>query len=45
MFILDNLWETLPRPPFGDEETEEAANRVYEYVWQQSASRHDFVTV
>ncbi len=43
MFILDNLWEALPRPPFSDEETEEVANRVYEYVWQRSASRHDFL--
>jgi type I restriction enzyme, R subunit len=41
MFILDNLWESLPRPPFSDEETEEVANRVYDYVWQRSASGHD----
>ena len=40
VFILDNLWEALPRPPFSDEETEEVANRVYEYVWQRSASGH-----
>lgn len=41
VFILDNLWEALPRPPFSEEETEEVANRVYEYVWQRSASGHD----
>ena len=40
VFILDNLWEALPRPLFSDEETEEVANRVYENVWQRSASGH-----
>jgi type I restriction enzyme R subunit len=40
LFILDSLWQALPRPPFSDEETEEAANRVYDYVWQRSASGH-----
>jgi type I restriction enzyme R subunit len=34
--ILDWLFETLPRPPFTDTETESLANRVYEYVWQQN---------
>jgi type I restriction enzyme R subunit len=43
IFILDNLWEALPRPPFGEDETEEIANRVYEYVWQRSASGHDLL--
>jgi type I restriction enzyme R subunit len=41
VFILDNLWEAMPRPPFNDEETEEVAARVYEYIWQRSASGHD----
>jgi type I restriction enzyme R subunit len=41
VFILDNLWRALPRPPFTDEETEAVANRVYDFVWQQSASGHD----
>jgi type I restriction enzyme R subunit len=41
VFILDNLWQALPRPPFSDEETEAVANRVYDYVWQRSASGHD----
>ena len=41
VFILDNLWQSLPRPPFSDEETEAVASRVYDYVWQRSASgRH-----
>jgi type I restriction enzyme R subunit len=43
MSILDNLWQSLPRPPFTDEETEELAARVYEYVWQRSASGHDLL--
>jgi type I restriction enzyme, R subunit len=38
IFILDNLWQNLPRPPFTDEETEALASRVYDYVWQRSAS-------
>ena len=38
VFILDNLWQALPRPPFSDEETEAVANRVYDYVWQRSAA-------
>ena len=38
VFILDNLWQSLPRPPFTVEETEVLAGRVYDYVWQRSAS-------
>ncbi|MCX5852078.1 MAG: DUF3387 domain-containing protein [Deltaproteobacteria bacterium] len=38
VLILNNLWNTLPRPPFTDNETENLADRVYDYVWQQSAS-------
>ena len=41
VFILDTLWQSLPRPPFTDEETESVAERVYDYVWQRSASGHD----
>ncbi len=44
MFILDDLWRSLPRPPFTDEETEDLAARVYEYVWQRSASGHNALT-
>ena len=43
MFILDKLWAALPRPPFSEEETEKVAYRVYDYVWQRSGSRHDFL--
>lgn len=41
VFIVDNLFQVLPRPPFTDEETEAAAKRVYDYVFQQSRSGHD----
>ena len=38
VFILDRLYESLPRPPFNEAETEDVASRVYDYVWQRSAS-------
>lgn len=38
VFIRDSLWQSLPRPPFTDEEAEAAAGRIYEFVWQRSAS-------
>jgi type I restriction enzyme R subunit len=39
MFVLDNLWEALPRPPYTEQETQDLAARVYDHVWQQSAGR------
>jgi type I restriction enzyme R subunit len=41
VFILDGLYRELPRPPFTEAETEAIASRVYDYVWQRSASGHD----
>ncbi|HEY3946863.1 MAG TPA: hypothetical protein VGL78_16680 [Solirubrobacteraceae bacterium] len=38
VFVLDTLWTNLPRPPFTDDETEDAAERVYDYVWQLGAT-------
>ncbi len=38
VFILDELYAVLRRPPFTEAETEEIASRVYDYVWQRSAS-------
>ncbi len=38
VFVLDSLYRSLPRPPYSDEETEALAGRVYEYVWERSAS-------
>jgi type I restriction enzyme R subunit len=37
VFILDDLWQSLPRPPFTEEDTELLADRVYDYIWQRSA--------
>ena len=45
VFILDRLYESLPRPPFTDAETEDVALRVYDYVWQRSASDQDLASV
>ncbi|MBK7782556.1 MAG: type I restriction endonuclease subunit R [Ardenticatenia bacterium] len=41
VFILDRLYESLPRPPFTEDETTDIASRVYDYVWQRSASGQD----
>ncbi|HEU4455721.1 MAG TPA: HsdR family type I site-specific deoxyribonuclease, partial [Longimicrobium sp.] len=38
VFVLDSLWESLPRPPFTDQETEEIAERVYDFLWQRRAA-------
>jgi type I restriction enzyme R subunit len=38
VFILDRLYESIPRPPFTETETEDIASRVYDYVWQRSAT-------
>jgi type I restriction enzyme R subunit len=43
VFILDRLYGALPRPPFTEEETEVAAENVYDYIWQRSASGHDIL--
>ena len=40
IFVLDNLYRALPRPPYTDKETENIAERVYDYVWQRSAGGH-----
>jgi type I restriction enzyme R subunit len=38
ILILDNLYTSLPRPPFSEEETDTAAARIYDFVWQRSAA-------
>ena len=43
VFILDNLWRSLPRPPFTEEETEGLAGRIYDYVWERSAGGGDLL--
>jgi len=37
MFILDNLWQSLPQPPFSDSEKQAVANKVYNFVWHRAA--------
>ncbi|MDD2708551.1 MAG: type I restriction endonuclease subunit R [Verrucomicrobiae bacterium] len=36
MFILDNLFASLPRPPFTEEEAEALSTKLYDFVFQQS---------
>lgn len=36
VFILDNLYASLPRPPFTDDDAETLAEQLYGFVWQQS---------
>jgi type I restriction enzyme R subunit len=38
IFILDNLWKSLPRPPFTEAETEQAAERIYDYIFERNLS-------
>jgi type I restriction enzyme R subunit len=38
MSILDSLWEKLPKPPFSEEDTELLTDRIYDYVWQRTAT-------
>ena len=37
VFILDRLYQALPRPPFTDAEIERASDDVYGFLWQKSA--------
>jgi len=43
VFLLDRLYAALPQPPFTEAETEAAAARVYDYVWQRSAFGWDLL--
>ena len=38
VFILDEIYASLPTPPFTAEEKKTFANEVYEHVWQQAVS-------
>jgi type I restriction enzyme, R subunit len=37
VLILDKLWQSLPRPPYSDQDTETLADKIYDYIWGQSA--------
>jgi type I restriction enzyme, R subunit len=39
IFILDNLCQSLPQPPFTDEEIEQVSERVYNHIWGRSAGQ------
>jgi hypothetical protein len=39
VFILDNLYQSLPQPPFTDEEIEQVSDRVYNHIWGRSCSQ------
>ncbi len=38
ILIVDKLYTSLPRPPFTDQETDASAERLYDFVWQQTES-------
>ncbi len=38
VFVLDHLFQVLPTPPFSDHDKQVAAKKVYQHIWQQSAS-------
>ena len=40
VLILNELYTVLPTPPFTEDEKAALAQRVYQHVWQQSASGH-----
>ncbi len=39
VFILDTLYEALPRPPFTEGEAESIAERLYGFFWQKSGRK------
>jgi type I restriction enzyme R subunit len=38
MFILDRVYESLPRPPYSEEDVELLAEKLYDHIWGQSVS-------
>jgi type I restriction enzyme R subunit len=38
VFILDQVFASLPTPPFTVEEKQTVAKRIYQHIWQQSAA-------
>ena len=37
VFILDSLYQTMPQPPFTDDDIEQASDKVYNFIWAKSA--------
>ena len=38
VLILDAIWQSLPRPPYSEEDVEVLAGRIYDHVWGRSES-------
>jgi len=38
VFILDTLWQALPRPAYTDDDADWLAQRVYDLTWQRGAA-------
>ena len=36
VFVLDHVYEVLPIPPYTEKQVQEAADGIYDFVWQQS---------
>ena len=36
VFILDEIFQSLPSPPFTEEEKNAAASNIYDHIWQQA---------
>jgi type I restriction enzyme R subunit len=39
VFILDSLYQSLPQPPFTDEDIEQVSDKVYNHIWGRSAGQ------
>ena len=37
VFILDKLYETMPQPPFTEDDIEQASDKIYNFIWAKSA--------
>jgi type I restriction enzyme R subunit len=35
VFVMNNLFSSLPNPPFNSDETEKLSRQVYDFIWQQ----------
>lgn len=45
VFILDKIYESLPTPPFDEDEKQQIAQLAYQHIWQQSAGAAAGATV
>jgi type I restriction enzyme R subunit len=40
VFVLDRVYQALPIPPYTERQVQEAADGIYDFVWQQSSGRY-----